>query len=117
MILVKLNCIVPSAISKSLRNNIFQDELQVQRAPAACHHAPNESNLFHPDQEDRVATMNNSNYTIAGWFCNDGQRVDREDIAELICQGIEVDDDNEALPENVELDVEAQGLSREGVAV
>ncbi len=51
---------------------------------------------------------------IAGRFCNDGRRMDREDIAELIRQGIEVDDDNEALPENVEPVVEAQGPSHEG---
>ncbi len=43
--------------------------------------------------------------------------MDREDIVELICQGIKVDDDNEALPENVEPDVEARGPSHEGVEV
>ncbi len=80
----------------------------------ACCCTPNESNPFRPDQEDRIATTNNSNNTISGWFRNDGQRMDREDIAELICQGIKVNDDKEALPKNVEPDVEAQGPSLEG---
>lgn len=52
--------------------------------------------------------MNNSNNTIAGQFCIDGQGMDREHIAELIYQGIEVDDDDKALLENIELDVDAQ---------
>ncbi len=35
------------------------------------------------------------------------QRIDSGHISELINEGIKVDDDNKALPENIESDVDA----------
>ncbi len=61
-----------------------------------------------------IKMTNNSNNTIAGRFCNDGWRMDKEHITELSCQGIEVNDYNKALLDNVEMDLEAQGPSCEG---
>ncbi len=111
MILVKLKCIVQSAISKSLRF------AETQTTPLKMKSSPIKSHPSCPNQEGRTTRTNNLNKSIAGWFCNDGLGMDREHITELICQRIEVDDDNKALPENVEPDVETQGSTHEGVAV
>ncbi len=75
------------------------------------HQNSNKFQLPCPDQENWAATINNTNKSIAGWFCNDGQGFDTEHIADLIFQGIKVGDYKKALPDNIEPDAAAQAPS------
>ncbi len=89
-------------------NNNFEDEvqlLQARWAATAPHQNTNKSRPPCPDQDNWAAITNSINNSIADWFCNDGQGLDREHIVRLIFLGFKVNDAKQALPGNIEPDV------------